>query len=87
MAARGRQLPLFAVLGVVGAGLAVGATGAWRSGALTVGAGIVLAGLLRLTLPVRTAGLLVVRSRRLDVALLLALGTALLVLASSVPQP
>lgn len=83
----GRQLPLTGVLAVVAAGLGLGATGAWRAGATVVGAGVVLAGLLRLTLPVRTAGLLAVRSRRLDVVLLLGLGAALLVLAGSVPQP
>jgi hypothetical protein len=48
---------------------------------------VVLAGVLRLTLPIRRAGLLVVRARRLDAGLLLGLGTALLLLASSVPEP
>jgi hypothetical protein len=42
---------------------------------------------LRLVLPVRRSGLLVVRSRRIDVAVLLFLGAALVVLAASVPQP
>jgi hypothetical protein len=84
---RGRQLPLTAVLAVVGAGLALGAAGAWRPGAWVIGAGVVLAGVLRLVLPARRAGLLAVRSRRLDAALLLGLGTALVVLASSVPEP
>jgi hypothetical protein len=84
---RGRQLPLAAVLAVVGAGLALGAAGYWRSGAVVVGLGVLLAGVLRLGLPARRAGLLVVRSRRLDVTMLLALGAAVLVLASSVPDP
>ena len=84
---RVRQLPLGVVLVVVAAGLAVGATGAWRPGASLIGLGVLLAGALRLVLPVRRAGLLVVRSRRLDASMLLALGAALLVLASSVPQP
>ena len=86
MPARGRSLPLAAVLVVVAVGLAVGALGAWRAGALVVGAAVVLAAGLRLVLPARQAGLLAVRSRRLDVALLLALGAALLVLASTVPE-
>lgn len=86
MPARGRSLPLAAVLAVVAAGLGVGALGAWRAGALVVGTGVVLAAGLRLVLPARQAGLLAVRSRRLDVAFLLLVGAALLVLASSVPD-
>jgi hypothetical protein len=82
-----RQLPLVGVLAVVAAGLVVGALGAWRVGALAIGVGIVLAGLLRLALPVRRVGLLAVRSRRLDVAVLLLLGAALVALAASVPSP
>jgi hypothetical protein len=86
-AARGlqRELPLIAVLGVVVAGLLLGALEQWRVGALLVGAGLVLAAGLRLVLPVRRSGLLVVRSRRLDVAVLLLLGAGLMALAASVP--
>ena len=79
-----RQVPLTAALVVVAVGLALGAAGSWRAGALTVGGGVLLAGVLRLVLPARDAGLLAVRSRRMDTALLLGLGTALVVLASSV---
>lgn len=82
-----RELPLLLVLGVVLLGLALGAAVQWRLGALLVGAALVLGALLRLVLPVRRSGLLVVRNRRLDVAVLLGLGSALLVLASSVPEP
>lgn len=82
-----RELPLLLVLGVVLLGLAVGAAVQWRLGALLVGAALALAALLRLVLPVRRSGLLVVRSRRLDVSVLLGLGTAVLLLASSVPEP
>jgi hypothetical protein len=84
---RGRQLPLAAVLAVVGAGLALGALGPWRVGAWVIGGGVLLAAALRLTLPAHRAGLLAVRSRRLDVAFLLLLGAALVALASSVPEP
>jgi ABC-type bacteriocin/lantibiotic exporter with double-glycine peptidase domain len=56
-------------------------------GRLVIAVGLLLAAVLRLVLPARRAGLLVVRSRRLDVALLLVLGAALLALASSVPEP
>lgn len=82
-----RELPLLLVLALVGAGLALGAADRWRVGAGLVGAAVVLAAALRLLLPARRAGLLVVRSRRLDVAVLLVLGVALLALASSVPAP
>lgn len=87
MPGRGRQLPLTAVLVVVGAGLALGAGGAWRAGAWTVSAGVLLAGVLRVLLPARRAGLLAVRSRRLDAVMLLGLGLALAVLSWSVPEP
>lgn len=82
-----RELPLLASLGLVVLGLLLGALARWRVGALVVGVGILLAAVLRLVLPVRRSGLLVVRSRRIDVAVLLFLGAALVVLASSVPQP
>lgn len=75
------------MLVVVAAGLALGAAGLWRPGAWVVAGGVLLAGALRLGLPARRAGLLVVRSRRLDAALLLSVGGALLVLAWSVPDP
>ena len=81
-----REWPLVAVLTVVALGLGLGALGAWRPGALVVGAALVLGAALRLVLPARRSGLLVVRSRRIDVAVLLGLGTGLLVLASSVPD-
>jgi hypothetical protein len=84
--ARGRQLPLTTVLLVVAAGLALGAAGHWRPGAWVIGAGVLLAGVLRLVLPARRAGLLAVRSRRLDATLLLGLGAALSLLASAVPE-
>jgi hypothetical protein len=82
-----RELPILGVLAVVAAGLVLGALARWRVGALVIAVGLLLAAVLRLVLPARRAGLLVVRSRRLDVALLLVLGAALLALASSVPEP
>lgn len=82
-----RELPLLAVLLVVAAGLGLGVLDRWRVGAALVGLGVLLGAGLRLLLPARRAGLLVVRSRRLDVAVLLALGAGLVVLAWSVPAP
>lgn len=82
-----RQLPITGVLLVVAVGLALAALGYWRLGTATVAGAVLLAGVLRLALPVRRAGLLVVRSRRIDVVLLVGLGAALLALSGSVPAP
>ena len=84
---RVRELPLLAVLAVVAAGLALGALGYWRTGSMLVGCGVLLAGALRLVLPPRQVGLLAVRSRRLDVVALAALGALLVTLAVTVPAP
>ena len=82
-----RELPILGVLAVVATGLVLGALLQWRIGALVIAAGLLLGAALRLVLPARRAGLLVVRSRRLDVATLLLLGAALMTLVSSVPEP
>lgn len=82
-----RQLPATAVLAVVAAGLVLAVAVDGRVGGLVVGLALLLAAGLRLTLPARRAGWLVVRTRGLDAALLLALGFALVVLAQTVPDP
>ena len=80
------ELPLVAVLLVVAAGVVgVGVFHAWRTGSTVVGLGLVLGGGLRLGLPARRAGLLVVRSRPVDATVLLLLGLAVVGLASSIP--
>ena len=45
------------------------AFGFWRRGALLIGIGVAVAAALRLTLSDERAGLLVVRSKRIDVAM------------------
>jgi len=82
---RAAQLPLVAVLAVVGGGLAVVALRDWELGSVVVALGLVLAGVLRLALPAQVAGWLVVRGRVLDAAMLLGAGLAVLVLALNVP--
>lgn len=82
---RVREAPALLVLVAVAAGLVVVALGGWRSGLQVVGATLLVAAGLRSSLPERTAGLLVVRSRGLDAAVLLVLGTGVLLLANSVP--
>jgi hypothetical protein len=57
----------------------------WRLGSGVMGLAFCLAAALRLTLPARQAGLLVVRSKGVDAAVLLALGFGLVVLANTIP--
>lgn len=80
------QLPAVLVLALTGVGLVLGATADWQLGALVLGLALLLAAGLRLTLPVRQAGWLVVRTRGMDAAVLLALGFAVIVLANTIPD-
>jgi hypothetical protein len=82
-----RQLPLLAVLVVVGIGLVVVAFGYWRKGIVLVGLALIGAAVLRLLLPVRRVGFLAVRSRPMDVALLGGTGLALTVIVLTIPFP
>ncbi|MCW2777121.1 MAG: hypothetical protein JWN17_846 [Frankiales bacterium] len=77
-------LSLLVLVGV-GAGLVVVALAHWRTGLYLLGAAVLAAAGIRSSLSERRAGLLVVRSRGLDVAVLLLLGTGVLLLANSVP--
>ena len=80
------QLPAVLVLGLTGAGLVLGATADWQPGALVIGLALLLAAGLRLSLPVRRAGWLVVRTRGMDATVLLVLGFAVIVLANTIPD-
>ena len=80
-----RQLPLLAVLLVVGAGLLMVAAHHWRMGLVTVGVAMIGGALLRLLLPVRQVGFLAVRSRPTDVVLLAGTGIVLTVTALTIP--
>ena len=80
-----RQLPLLVVLSVVGLGLLLVTFQHWRLGLVVMGLALVGAGLLRLSLPVRRAGFLAVRSRPVDVVLLAGTGLALMVIARTIP--
>ncbi len=82
-----RQLPSLAVLALAGVGLALTVALGWQPGVVLVGLALLLAAGLRLSLPVRQAGWLVVRSRGLDAAVLLGLGFSLVVLATTIPRP
>jgi len=74
------------VLLVVGAGLIVAAAGEWRIGLRVISGSLAAAALLRLGLPERDAGMLAVRHRILDVAILLVVAVALVLLAASIPE-
>ena len=80
------QLPTTAVLSVAAAGLLLAAVVDWQLGAVVLGFAMLLAAGLRLTLPVRQAGWLAVRTRGLDATVLLALGFGLVLLATSIPE-
>jgi Protein of unknown function (DUF3017) len=80
-----RQLPLLAVLLVVGLGLLLVTFQYWRLGLVVIGLALVGAGVLRLLLPVRRAGFLAVRSRPVDVVLLAGTGLALAIIARTIP--
>jgi hypothetical protein len=81
------QWPITAVLSVVVVGLGVVASGHFRRGTVLVALGVTMALFLRVLLSDEDAGLLQVRSKAIDVAVLavLALGTS--VLALWVPPP
>jgi len=81
----GWQLPSALVLGVVVTGLVLAATVGWQVGTRVLGLAFLLAAGLRLSLPPRAAGWLVVRTRGLDGAVLLALGFAMVALAETIP--
>ena len=67
-------------------GLGLSAAGAWRTGVSWIGAGLLVGSASRLVLPERRAGMLRVRRRPVDVAMLALAGVALLVLAAVVPD-
>ena len=81
-----RQLPAVLVLAVVAGGLVLAATVDWQVGALVLGLGLLLGAGLRLALPARQAGWLVVRTRGIDAAVLLALGFAVVALSQTIPE-
>jgi hypothetical protein len=81
------EWPLALVLAVILAGLAVVASGHFRRGTVVLSFGVALALFLRLLLPGRDAGMLSVRSKRIDVAVLSALAVGVGVLSLWVPPP
>jgi hypothetical protein len=81
------QWPITLVLLGVVVALGVVATGHFRRGSVVLAGAVVMAMFLRLFLREDEAGLLVVRSKIVDVVLLAVLGIGLGVLAFAVPPP
>jgi hypothetical protein len=75
------EVPLALAIAGAGVGLIVIALHHFRWGNLLIAGSMLAAALLRLVLPSRQAGLLVVRSRFTDVVTMGAIGSALLILA------
>ena len=81
------QWPLTASLLVVVVGLLIVAGGHFRRGTVVLSFGVALALFLRLLLPNDDAGMLAVRSKRVDVVVLATLALATSLLALWVPPP
>ena len=74
------------VLGGAVSGVVVAATGPWRTGVSWLAFSLLAAAAARLVLPDADAGMLRVRSKILDAAILVSMGVALLVLAATIPD-
>ncbi|MDN5746793.1 MAG: DUF3017 domain-containing protein [Nocardioidaceae bacterium] len=68
------------------AGLVIVAAADWRVGIRIVAGALGAAGLLRLLVPEKDAGMLAVRHRLLDVAIVVAAGVTLFVLSVTIPD-
>jgi uncharacterized membrane protein YjjP (DUF1212 family) len=85
-AQRRSEWPLILSLLVAATGLVVLTFYDWRNGVLVFAGSVILAALLRASLTDAAAGLLHVRSRMFDTALLLGVGLAIGTLALIVPN-
>ena len=74
------------VLVVVGVALLLVAVAEWRTGIRLMGGALIFAALVRLLLRARDAGMLAVRHKVLDAAILIVLGALLIFLAGSIPD-
>jgi hypothetical protein len=74
------------VLAAAMVGVGIAATGAWRTGVRCLAAALIGAAVARVVLPDDNAGMLRVRRKALDAAILTGAGVALLLLAESIPN-
>jgi hypothetical protein len=84
---RRRPDPLLVVVAGVAAGVVLAAARHPQPGMYVVAAALALGAVLRLVLRPRAAGSLVVRSRQLDVLVLMSLAVAIGVIAAVTPFP
>ncbi|AQP45049.1 DUF3017 domain-containing protein [Tessaracoccus flavus] len=77
--------PLLLVLAAVLVGVGYAGFGHWRRAALMIAGALALGAGLRAVLPPRLAGLLVVRRRWIDVAVMATFGVAIAVVSLVVP--
>jgi Protein of unknown function (DUF3017) len=81
------EWPIILVLAGVGVAMMLIALDYFRRGSIVLSASVLLAGFLRLLLPDADAGMLVVRSRKVDVVILFVLGVGLTIFTFWVPAP
>ena len=74
------------VISATGIGIWIAWSGDWRFGIKWVGAALIFAGLVRLLLRQRDAGMLAVRHRWIDVLMLTGTGAVLIFLTESIPN-
>jgi hypothetical protein len=74
------------VLAATGIGIWISWSDDWRWGVKWIGAALILAGLVRLVLRQRDAGMLAVRKRWIDVLMLVGGGATLIFLSESIPN-
>jgi Protein of unknown function (DUF3017) len=74
------------VLAVTGVGIVISSTGDWRFGVKWVGAALIGGAVARLVLRRKDAGMLAVRNRMVDAALLGGVGAILIFLSESIPN-
>lgn len=74
-----------AVLTVSAAALALVVAGPWRAGLTLLGGAFVAAALARWVIPDRSAGMLHLRRKAIDVPTLLLVGASIVVLANAIP--
>lgn len=74
------------VLAGVGTGIGLSWAGDWRLGVKWFGGALIAAGLFRLVLRTKDAGMLAVRHRAVDVLMLTGVGAMLIFLSESIPN-
>lgn len=74
---------LAVVIAIMAVGVVVIGTGRWQVGACTVGVGMIVGALIRALVPSQDVGLLQVRSRPVDVTVMLIVGAGIIVMVLS----